>query len=98
MTNKAVGKRIKDARLETGFKQADLAYRVGVSTQLISAFESGRIRPAKNYLEKIAQHTHKPLYFFTGQRVSEALSRVNSMIKELEEIRAILAEAIEGED
>ncbi len=93
-----LAKKIKQARIEAGLKQAELAYRVGISTQSISAFESGRIKPAHKYLEKIAQHTHKPLYFFTGQKVAEALLRIDEILAELAEIRKLLSKVVEGED
>jgi transcriptional regulator with XRE-family HTH domain len=94
---KKLGRRIKEARTARGFRQADLAKLVGVSTQSISAFESGRIPPAREYVEKIAHHTQRPLHFFTGQKVAEALARVEQMRKELDELQDILRQAIDGE-
>jgi transcriptional regulator with XRE-family HTH domain len=90
MAKNVLGKKIKQARQEFGLTQSDLAYRVGISAQLISAFETGRIFPEKNYIEKIAQFTHKPLYFFTGEKVSEALDRVAKMMAELQELQKVL--------
>lgn len=92
MTAKNLGKKIRQARLEFGLTQGDLAYRVGVSTQSISAFESGRIRPAMKHVAKIAQFTHKPLHFFTGQKVLEVLDRVEKVIVELQSIQQVLSE------
>ncbi len=92
-----LGKRIQQARKEYGITQADLAYRVGISSQSISAFEGGRIVPDFKYLEKIAQFTHKPLYFFTGQKAAEALAKVDVMIKELAELKVILEQVVEGD-
>jgi transcriptional regulator with XRE-family HTH domain len=97
MTPKTIGNKIRQARLEFGLTQADLAYRIGVATQTLSAYESGRIRPAMQYLAKIAQFTHKPLYFFTGQRVLEALDRVEKVIEEMEAIKEILANVTEDD-
>jgi transcriptional regulator with XRE-family HTH domain len=98
MSSKTLGKKIKLARMEFGLTQADLAYRVGISAQLISAFESGRIVPAAKYLEKIAQFTHKPMYFFTGQKVAEALGRIDQMMTELQQIKELLQQVTEGEE
>jgi transcriptional regulator with XRE-family HTH domain len=98
MSAKSLANKIKQARIEAELKQSELAARMGISAQLISAFETGRIRPERQYLEKIAQFTHKPVYFFTGQKVAEALSRIEEMMKELQEIREILHQAVEGDE
>ena len=81
--------------MEAGLTQSDLAYRVGISAQSISAFESGRIAPAQKYLEKIAQFTHQPIHYFTGQKVAEALTKVEAMLVELQDIKKILLEIAE---
>ena len=98
MPRKTLGKKIKQARSEFDLTQADLALRVGISPQLISAFESGRIKPDLKYIEKIAQFTHKPVYYFTGQRVVEALTRVDRMMQELKEIRELLTQITDSPD
>lgn len=91
----SLGEKIKHARIERGLRQVDLAKLVGVSAQSISAFESGRIPPAPEYLELIAHHTSRPLHVFTGQRVSEALVRIDEMIGELKELKNILSQVVE---
>jgi transcriptional regulator with XRE-family HTH domain len=90
-----LGEKIKQARVARGLRQLDLAKLVGVSAQSISAFESGRIPPAPEYLELIAHHTGRPLHVFTGQRVSEALVRIDEMIGELKELKNILSQVVE---
>lgn len=92
-----LGKKIQQARKKFGLTQADLAYRMGISAQSISAFESGRIVPDRKYLEKIAQFTHQPLFFFTGQKAAEALAKVDIMIIELAKLKEILEQLIEDE-
>ncbi len=92
-----LGKRIQQARKEFGLTQTQLAYRMGISPQSISAFESGRIVPERKYLEKIAQFTHKPLFFFTGEKAAEALAKVESMLTELAELKKILEKIVEEE-
>lgn len=94
---KKLGQRIKEARQARQLRQADLAKLVGVSPQSISAFESGQIPPAREYIEKIAYHTQKPIHFFTGQKVAEALARVEQLRKELDELHQILSQIVEGE-
>lgn len=94
---KKLGQKIKEARVAKGFRQADLAKLVGISTQSISAFESGRIPAAREYIEKIAHHTQRPVHFFTGQKVAEALARVDQLRTELNELHDILSQIVEGE-
>ncbi len=81
-----------------GFTQGELAYRMGISAQSISAFESGRIPPSSLYLKKIAQFTHQPLYFFTGQKVMEVVDRLEKLTKELDEIRDIVSQLIDADE
>jgi transcriptional regulator with XRE-family HTH domain len=93
----AIGRKIRLAREEMGITQADLAYRVGISTQSISAFEGGRIHPDRKYLTKIAQFTHRPLYFFTGQKVQEILDRLQRVQAELTELTHLLEQVTEAD-
>ena len=93
-----LGKRIKQARSDINLTQSDLAYRIGISAQSISAFESGRIPPSQSYLKKIAQFTHKPLYFFTGQKVAEVVDRLEKLTTELNEIRDIVSQLVEADE
>ncbi len=90
-----LGKRIQQARKSFGLTQSELAYRMGISAQSISAFEGGRIIPERKYLEKIAQFTHQPLYFFTGEKATEALARVDAMLTELTALKKILEQIVE---
>jgi transcriptional regulator with XRE-family HTH domain len=90
MSAQSLGKKIRQARTEMGLTQSDLAYRMGISPQSISAFESGRIRAEMKYIEKIAQFTHKPKHFFTGQKVLAAITQVEQMMKELAELKETL--------
>jgi len=94
---KKLGQKIKEARLAKSLRQSDLGKLVGVSTQSISAFESGRIPAAREYIEKISYHTQRPIHYFTGQKVAEALSRVKQLRAELNELEDILSQIIEGE-
>src|SRR5258708_7502715 len=93
-----LGKRIKQARSDMGLTQSDLAYRIGISAQSISAFESGRIPPSQSHLQKIAQFTRKPLYFFTGQKVAEVVDRLEKLTKELNEVRDIVSQLVEADE
>lgn len=90
-----LGEKIRVARQARGLRQSDLAKLIGVSPQSVSAFESGRIPPAAEYLEKIAHHTGRPLHVFTGQRISEALLRIDQLTQELQELKEILSQVVE---
>lgn len=94
---KKLGQKIRQARQAKNLRQSDLGKLIGLSTQSISAFESGRIPPAHEYIEKIAYHTGRPLHFFTGQKVAEALARVEQLQAELKELHDILNQVVEGE-
>jgi transcriptional regulator with XRE-family HTH domain len=92
-----LGQKIRQAREQKGLRQADLGKLIGLSIQSISAFESGKITPASEHLEKIAYYTERPLHTFTGTRVAEALLRIEQMAKELAELKEILSEVVEQE-
>lgn len=98
MKKNTLGKRIKAARQEMGLTQTQLAYRMEISAQSISAFESGRIPPSLSYLKKIAQFTHKPLYFFTGQKTQEVLERLEKVSAEIQAIREVVSNLVEADD
>ena len=95
MRLKQVSKRVKAARTAFGLTQSELAYRMGISTQLVSAFESGRIVPKRQYLAKIAQFTHKPISYFTGEKWEEVRERLTLVQKELAAITALLDDDLE---
>lgn len=48
------GDLLKQARLEAGLTQADLAKRMGVTPQYISQYETGKRRPKYETIKKIA--------------------------------------------
>lgn len=90
---KALGKKIREARESIQLTQSELAMKMGISAQSISAFESGRIRPQRKYLEKFALLAKLPVAHFTGNRIEEALSRLDALSSELEAVREMLREA-----
>lgn len=49
-----IGHRIKALRLEKGFKHADVAVRVGKTPNAVSQWETGRSRPGRDVVEKLA--------------------------------------------
>lgn len=59
-----VGKRIRDARNETGLTQEQLAERSGLPQSHISRIENAKHSPARATIEKIAAALNKPVSFF----------------------------------
>ncbi|OIN58247.1 helix-turn-helix transcriptional regulator [Arsenicibacter rosenii] len=53
--------RIKVARAENNWSQADLAERIGVSRQTINSIETGRYVPSTILALKMAQEFGKPV-------------------------------------
>jgi transcriptional regulator with XRE-family HTH domain len=88
-----ISKKIREAREQAGLNQSDLASKIGLSTQSISAFETGRIEPSSKYLSLIAAATNQPVYFFTGQKMAEALDRLAKLEREVAAIRQLVLDA-----
>lgn len=62
------GQRIKQARIEAGLSQPDLAELIGKKRTWISFRENEKRPLYQNDLEKIARATHKPIsWFFKGE-------------------------------
>ncbi|MEI1279587.1 helix-turn-helix transcriptional regulator [Leptospira venezuelensis] len=60
-------KSLKQARIEAGFTQAEVAQQIGVSQSLISKLESGRISLEVEIFLKLYQLYEKPAaYFFSA--------------------------------
>ena len=90
-----IGQRIKQAREEAGFTQAELAEKIGVATaQSISRYERGETEVSAKRLRRIAEATRKPMSFFVlepGEGVSpeetqdlrEAVDRLQDDVAEL---------------
>jgi DNA-binding XRE family transcriptional regulator len=54
--DKALGKRIRHARIEYGMSQAELARRIGISPQSMNMIEAGRTAdPAVSWVREIAR-------------------------------------------
>lgn len=56
-----IGNRIKDLRLQYGYRQSDLADRVGCSTQVISNIERNVTGISAGMAAKIAAELHAPI-------------------------------------
>jgi transcriptional regulator with XRE-family HTH domain len=93
-----LARKIKEARESAHLTQTQLGAKIGLSTQSISAFETGRIKPSSKYLGLIAQITHQPVYFFTGQKMAEALDRLTKLEQEAATIKQLLLDAASDEE
>ena len=90
---KSLGSKIKLARKAIQSTQSQLAQAVGVSDKSVSAYESGRISPPLEVLEKIATSTRHPMQYFVGEPAeSSILQKLNSIEELFTEIRDLLKE------
>ena len=94
----SLGDRIKSAREEAKLSQLQVAVTLGISDKTISGYESGRISPPINKLEKLAYLLKKPVGYFIGSdpknyKVSSRLRAIEIALrdirKELREIKLI---------
>ncbi|MEP7167249.1 MAG: helix-turn-helix transcriptional regulator [Candidatus Woesebacteria bacterium] len=93
MSTTIVSKRIKEARKKIQITQEELASAIGISDKSISAYESDRIEPPLQVLEKIAAATKQPLRFFIEDTIESAiLSKLADVETQLKEIQALLKE------
>jgi len=61
MVNKVNGLEVKIARLRAGFRQYDLAARLGIPQSRLSEIESGRRKPSPEIVGRLFKilHEHK---------------------------------------
>jgi transcriptional regulator with XRE-family HTH domain len=106
--NEELGKRIKQARDDRGWKQKDLAQAVHVEPMTVSRWERGVNTPDLDTLGLIAKATGKPNSFFveerkvtqtTDQRLGEmsqnqqdALSLLRELVETVDELKEALRE------
>lgn len=68
-----IGKRIKQARLNKGFTQQNLADRCGFTKSLLSKIENGQTASAVATLSKIADNLETPLSWFLEENEQQNL-------------------------
>ena len=69
---KNIGDRIREARTKLGLTQAQLALQVGVSSQTVWAWESGRVKATHEHLEELAFRCQVSTAWLLGRDVLEA--------------------------
>ncbi|MHA1280492.1 MAG: helix-turn-helix domain-containing protein [Candidatus Helarchaeota archaeon] len=65
--NNLIVKRVKDARIEKGLTQKDLADYLGRTAASISDLERGKVRVTASDLYKISLYLKKPIEYFFGE-------------------------------
>lgn len=70
---KKIGKRIKEARLNKGLTQQELADKCGFTKSLLSKIENGQTGSAVATLSKIANHLETPLSWFLEEENQQDL-------------------------
>jgi transcriptional regulator with XRE-family HTH domain len=91
-----IGQRIKQAREDAGFTQAELADRIGVATaQSISRYERGETEVSAKRLRRIAEATGKHMSFFVlepGEEVSPEESQ--NLLEAVDKLQDDVAEIL----
>jgi putative transcriptional regulator len=95
--SKSLAKKIKTLRTQKGLTQMQLAEVVGISAQLISALEQGRIAPKREYLMKMCEGLDVSMSYFSGQKVGKIVKRLDELVAELQQLRAEVAQIEEAD-
>ena len=69
---KNIGDRIREARDKLGLTQVQLAKQVGVSSQTVWVWESGRVKPTHEHLEELAFRCQVSAAWLLGRDVLDA--------------------------
>lgn len=62
-----VGKKLKQARLDKGLSQKELAELMGITRIVVSSYERGRLRITVQFLLKVCKILDKPIYYFVEE-------------------------------
>lgn len=101
-----MGNRIKQARLDKGMKQYELAEAIGVNFTAISLYESNKREPRRDILEKISLVTnvsadylmglseHKTLNKEKSEKVSQDVADLMAKINKLDPEKRKLIESL----
>lgn len=82
MTNEEIANRIRQARLERGFTQKDLARFLNKTPSNISDIERCRVQVSAEDLHILAQALNKPMgYFFGEQWIDEQIEEIIVLLR-----------------
>ena len=70
--NDLIVRKVKEARLQRGLTQKDLANHLGRTSAAISDLERGKVQVSASDLYRIAQLFNKPIEFFYGEDMGSA--------------------------
>jgi transcriptional regulator with XRE-family HTH domain len=89
-----LSQRIREAREDSKMSQLQVAVALGVSDKTISGYESGRISPPINKLQRLSDLLKKPIGFFVGvdPKNYKVASRLRAIEVALRDIRQELRE------
>ena len=94
----AIGERIATARREAGLRQEDLADLIGVATRTVQNYEAGSTS-AHRHIRQIAEITGTSVgWLLHGERPADEDDRINQLVGEVSEIRAMLERLLESRD
>ena len=79
-----IGDRIRQARIENGMTQKDLAEKLGVSYQNISQYERGVKQPKMETIEKIANALGADAYYIRTGDVADLEEAVMTKIRKVD--------------
>jgi len=88
-----IGERIKQARLEAGFTQDQLAELIGVGMRQVQYYEAGESDPYRK-LSRIAEVTHKPIgWLLHGDEITP-LSADDEILARLAAVESLLQDVL----
>lgn len=94
MVFQEIGRRIQQAREESGLTQEELASRLGCTQSALSNYELGKRRLYLNVLNQIAQVLNKPLDYFMESPVDDDDSKIARLLDD-PQLKGILLSAAE---
>jgi len=80
MVFREIGKRIQQAREESGLTQVELAVRLGCTQSALSNYELGKRRLHLNLLNEIARVLNKPLDYFMESLAEDEKGEVSRLL------------------
>jgi len=100
---KTLGELLREAREDANFSQLQVAVALGISDKTISGYESGRIVPPINKIQKMAELMKKPIGYFVGTdpkkyKVAARLRAIEIALRDIrQDLREIKLMASKGE-
>ena len=70
--NNLIAQRVKDARMERGYTQKDLAAHLGKTSAAVSDLERGKVQITASDLHSISQFLNQPIEYFFGEQIGDA--------------------------